>query len=310
MATQTERRKSTIFRNRRPGIDKNSGSLGHRAILETASPKSVAFGRSMNLRWKRDRSALAPQNPGPGGPCARFPAADEAETPSKGFGKPDGELRHGLQCVASLDTSCLIWPLNIPQQGVSGLHRRVAKVRADRPPFEEFTASQMQRILRTTYRITRNREDAEDAMQDACLQAFVHFQDFDGRSKFGTWLTKIAINSALMTLRKRKTGRIVSLDSARNSEESNAFQELRDPTLDAEQRYLQTERETTLCDAIKELRAPLRAVVEAAQLGERSMRETAEIVGVSLAATKARLFHARAALRKSRKLRSFATAIT
>lgn len=170
---------------------------------------------------------------------------------------------------------------------------------------EELTTQQTQRIFRVAYRITRNREDAEDAMQDAFLQAFAHFEDFDGRSKFATWLARIAINSSLMILRKRKTGRIVSLDGGSSSEESKAFEELRDAAPDAEQQYLQKERETTLRDAINKLRPPLRVVVEVAQLGERSTRQTAEIMGVSLAATKARLFHARAALRKSGKLRRF-----
>ena len=86
---------------------------------------------------------------------------------------------------------------------------------------------------------------------------------------------------------------------------SKAFQELRDPTPDAEQRYLQKERDITLRDAINSLRPSLRSVVEVAQLGGLSMRETAEIIGVSVGATKARLFHARAALRKSRKLHRF-----
>ena len=129
--------------------------------------------------------------------------------------------------------------------------------------------------------------------------------DFDGRSAFATWLTRIAINSSLMILRKRKTGSIVSMDLARNSEGVKAAQELRDPAPDAEERYLQKERDVTLRDAINRLRPSLRSVVEAAQLGERSMRETSEIIGVSVGATKARLFHARAALRKSEKLRRF-----
>lgn len=187
------------------------------------------------------------------------------------------------------------------------LHRRGAQPRDAKHivPFDELIAPQVQRVFHVAYRITRNREDAEDAMQDAFLRAFAHFADFDGRSTFATWLTRIAINSALMILRKRKTGRIVSLDAASNSEESKAFQEVRDPVPDAEQRYLQKEREATLRDAINRLRPRLRSVIEVSQLGERSMRETAEITGVSLAATKARLFHARTALRKSEKLSRF-----
>jgi len=171
--------------------------------------------------------------------------------------------------------------------------------------FDELIAPHAKKIFRTAYRITRNREDAEDAMQDALLQSFLHFEDFDGRAAFGTWLTRIAINSSLMILRKRRNARTVPLDGASDPEDSKAFQEVRDPAPDAEERHLQKERETTLRHAINALRPSLRSVVELGHLGERSMRETAEIIGVSVSAAKARLFHARKALRKSRTLRGF-----
>src|SRR6266478_3477362 len=67
-------------------------------------------------------------------------------------------------------------------------------------------------LLRATYRITRNREDSEDSVQDALLRAFVHLNDFDSRSSFATWLTRIAINSALMNLRKKRTSREIATD--------------------------------------------------------------------------------------------------
>ena len=171
--------------------------------------------------------------------------------------------------------------------------------------FEELIAPHIGKILRTTYRITRNHGDAEDARQDCLLQALLHFQDFDGRAAFSTWLTRIAINSSLMILRKRKSARTVSLDGASESDESNTFQEVRDPAPDAEARYLQKERETTVREAVNALRPNLRIIVELAHLGERSMSETADIAGVSVAAAKTRLFHARNALRKSRKLSRF-----
>lgn len=168
---------------------------------------------------------------------------------------------------------------------------------------EALTTQQTKSIFRAVYRITRNREDAEDAVQDACIQALVHFEDFDGRAAFSSWFTRIAINSALMILRKRKNRRTLSLDDLGDSEESKALQEARDPAPDAEQRYSQKERETTLRDAIRELRPSLRCVIELGHLAERPMQEVAEMIGVSLCATKARLFHAREALRKSAKLR-------
>lgn len=168
---------------------------------------------------------------------------------------------------------------------------------------EELTTQQTQTIFRTVYRITRNREDAEDAVQDAFMHALAYFEDFDGRAAFSTWLTRIAINSALMILRKRKNMRTVSLDDSGDSEGSSALQETRDPAPDAEQRCLQKERETTLRDAIKELRPSFRHVVELGHLGELPVQEIAEITGASVCATKARLFRARETLRNSPKLR-------
>ena len=81
---------------------------------------------------------------------------------------------------------------------------------------EEIWRTHAKQILRITQRITNNREDAEDALQDSFLRAHVHLQDFDGRSSIATWLTRIAINSALMILRKRTGAAQVSLDNAGN----------------------------------------------------------------------------------------------
>src|SRR5437660_3165045 len=67
-----------------------------------------------------------------------------------------------------------------------------------------------EKLFRTVHRITRNREDAEDAVQDALLRAFLHLKSFDGRSTFSTWLTRIGINSALMILRKNRNSREIS----------------------------------------------------------------------------------------------------
>jgi len=69
------------------------------------------------------------------------------------------------------------------------------------------------KLIQSAHRITRNREDAEDALQNAFLSAFIHIKNFDGRSSFSTWLTRIAINSALMTLRKKRSSREIPIGS-------------------------------------------------------------------------------------------------
>lgn len=185
---------------------------------------------------------------------------------------------------------------------------RPASHAVHRLSFDELALPHVQKILRVVHRITRNREDAEDATQDAFVQALAHFQDFDGRSAFATWLTRIAINSSLMILRKRRNARTVSLNGANDSEESHVFQKIRDTAADAEEQFLQKERETALREAIQALRPSLRNVVELVLLGERSLRETAEVLDLSVSAAKARLFHARRCLKKAKTLEGFRTA--
>jgi len=166
------------------------------------------------------------------------------------------------------------------------------------------------RILRALYRITKNRDDAEDALQDAFLSAYVHIAGFDGRSAFSTWLTRIAMNSALMMLRKKRTTREISLDDSPDSGAKAASWEIPDHAPNPEKGYAQQERENILHGAISTLRPTIRKVIELHQLKEHSMKETAEIIGISVTAAKARLFHARAALRKAPRLKSIGSGQT
>lgn len=159
-------------------------------------------------------------------------------------------------------------------------------------------------ILRVTFRITRNREDAQDAVQDSLLSAFVHLASFDERSRFATWLTRIAINSALGQLRKKRGVREISLDEPSDVAESRPQLELPDRAPDPEQHYHHRERREIVSAAVGRLRPRSRKVVEVHQLGEFSMKETAQILGISMAAAKARMFHARAALRRMPMLRN------
>jgi RNA polymerase sigma factor (sigma-70 family) len=164
------------------------------------------------------------------------------------------------------------------------------------------------RILRSIYRITKNREDAEDALQDAFLRAFVHISEFDGRSAFSTWLTRIAINSALMILRKKRVSLEISMDAPEESGTKWASWDVPDHSPNPEKRYAQHEREAILRGAIGTLRPAIRQVIEIQQLQEHSMKETASKIGISVSAAKARLFHAKVALRRAPKLKSIRSA--
>jgi RNA polymerase sigma-70 factor (ECF subfamily) len=154
-------------------------------------------------------------------------------------------------------------------------------------------------LFRAARRITRSSEDAEDAVQDSLLRAFVHLTDFDGRSSFATWLTRIAINSALMILRKKRASHEIATGYDDDFGEEGFRYEITDHRPSPETRYAQGEAETILKKAIQNLRPALRVVVQIQQLQERPLRETAEAIGISLTAAKGRLFHAKNALRRS-----------
>jgi RNA polymerase sigma factor (sigma-70 family) len=165
--------------------------------------------------------------------------------------------------------------------------------------FAQLCERYVQQLRRTAHRITRCPEDAEDAVQDALLNAFVHLRDFDGRSTFSTWLTRIAINSALMILRKKRSSVLVPMDDTGDRDATRRSYQIVDRTPNPERHYAQREQEHILNKAIQRLRPTLRDVVQIQQRHDRSMRETAETMGISVTAAKARLFHAKAALRKS-----------
>jgi RNA polymerase sigma factor (sigma-70 family) len=170
--------------------------------------------------------------------------------------------------------------------------------------FERLCAPTKARIYQTLHRITKNHEDAEDALQESMLSAYLNLHRFDGRSSFSTWLTRIGINAALMTLRKKRTHRELPIDGPSEAGERNAYFETPDHAPNPEERFARQEREVLVREAVQSLRPTIRKALELGQMQERSMRETAQMLGISVAAAKARLFHARAALRKSRQLKS------
>lgn len=156
------------------------------------------------------------------------------------------------------------------------------------------------KLFRTVHRITRNREDAEDAVQDSLLRAFLHLKTFDGRSAFSTWLTRIGINSALMILRKKRNSPEIPAYAPNIGE---TLWDVPDSAPNPERRYAEREQERILRDAISNLRPTIRRVLELQILEHLSIQETAAQIGISVSAAKARAFHAKAALRKSKVLR-------
>jgi len=166
----------------------------------------------------------------------------------------------------------------------------------DHHAFVELWTRHSRTAFNVAYRITRNRDDAEDAIQDAWMKAYMHLDTFDGRAKFSTWLTRIAINSSLMILR-RKRGRSESSMEIKDGDTGQHW-EVADQTKSVEELYARHERVEHLERAICRLHPTLRNVVEIRQSNDRSVKEVAEFAGLSVAATKSRLSRARAALRR------------
>ena len=153
-------------------------------------------------------------------------------------------------------------------------------------------------MLNVSFRIVGNIAEAEDVLQEAFKQAFIHLKTFNGHSRFSTWLSRIAINAALMKLRKKQHLWDVSLNESNEDEQSSHHLDVEDQGLNPEQLYAQTERQQILAEAMNELAPGTRKAIELREIDERSGEETAQIMGISVSAVKARVFHGRRKLRE------------
>ena len=167
----------------------------------------------------------------------------------------------------------------------------------DTSAFEELVNRYERKIFRITQHITQNQADAEDAMQDAFVKAYEHLQDFEGDSRFYTWLVRIAVNESLMRLRKRRPGQ-VSLDQPIEGEDNEMPREVEDWGPSPEARFAQTEMGAILDTVIAKLEPIYRAVFILRDVGEVSTEETARVLKISIPAVKSRLLRARLKLRE------------
>lgn len=155
------------------------------------------------------------------------------------------------------------------------------------------------KVFAVALRYTRIQEDAEDVVQETFQKAFLHLGKFEGKSSFCTWLTRIAINEALMLLRRRRVVSEISVDDSSEGETAAPGVEVPEPGPDPEANYLKREEAEVLSAAINELTLRLRTAIELRDLGELSTRETARRMCLSVAAVKARVFHGRRKLRET-----------
>ena len=165
--------------------------------------------------------------------------------------------------------------------------------------FVELCSRSSKRVFFALYRITKNAHDAEDALQESILKAFIHFQDFEQTSSFSTWFTRISINSALMLLRRRRTHPETSTDGMLDENAQPTRWDVADRRPNPEDHYIQCESHERLQIAVSRLPKNYRRAFEVFHQFDGSIKEAAEEAGISIGAAKSRLLRARKKVRDS-----------
>ena len=173
-----------------------------------------------------------------------------------------------------------------------------AAKKGDVGAFGELVKRYDRNVFRIALHITQNREDAEDVVQDAFLKAYENLEQFQGQSKFYTWLVRIAVNEALMKLRRRRPERMVSLDQEVQTEEDSMPREVANWSPNPEQLYNQAELRDILGKTIQGLPPSFRTVFVLRDVEGLSTEETAQALELSVPAVKSRLLRARLQLRE------------
>ena len=187
----------------------------------------------------------------------------------------------------------------ILETSLNGDSALVARAQSGDPSaFEELISRYERKVFRLAKNITNNQQDAEDVLQETFLKAYSHLDGFQGNSKFYTWLVRIAVNEALMKLRKRKSDKTVSMDDGVDTGEETMVREIAVWDDDPEQRYSHEEIKTILDEAVESLRPAFRTVFVLRDIEELSTEETAQMLDLSIPAVKSRLLRARLQLRE------------
>jgi RNA polymerase sigma-70 factor (ECF subfamily) len=194
------------------------------------------------------------------------------------------------------------------RQNIAGQSEEAALVLAaktgDGHAFEILFKRYQRKIMAVARRFTGTREDTEDIVQQSFQKAFVHLHRFEGKSSFSTWLTRIAINEALMLLRRGRVLREVSINDLSGDEEISLRLEIPDSRAGPEVAFLQRELSRILSAAMDKLTPRTRTAIQLRELHELSMEDAARVMGLSVAAVKARVFHGRKRLGRALKRES------
>ncbi len=212
----------------------------------------------------------------------------------------------GYVAVASpvvLQTLCTNMTANSPQFAVrevasDDLELVHACKKGDVAAFEQLVKRHHRRLLRISQTVTRNREDSEDAVQEALLKAFQNLAEFREDSQFSTWLIRITVNQSLMKLRKQRTPKEVSLDEDFQMDSDVLPLDVPDRAPNPEQLCWASELRDILVRTVEELRPILRTVFVLRDVEGLSIAQTAQVLNLSQAAVKARLWRVRLQLRE------------
>lgn len=165
--------------------------------------------------------------------------------------------------------------------------------------FAELIGPSQERVYRLALRITRNTEDAEDVQQETLLKVHRKLGQFEGRSRLTTWISRIAINEALMCLRKRRSAFYMPLEETiQPTEENSASEDFQSPIEGPEAAYSRKEMRELLKQAMERLRPAYRVVFLLRAVEQLSTSETANVLRISASAVKARMRRARSELRE------------
>ncbi len=173
-----------------------------------------------------------------------------------------------------------------------------AAKKGDLEAFSDLVKRYDRNVFRIAQHITHNEEDAQDVVQEAFLKAYTNLAQFQGNSKFYTWLVRIAVNEALMKLRRRRSDKTVSIDEDVETEEGSMPREVADWSPNPEQLYGTSELGDILKKTIQGLPPGFRTVFVLRDVEGLSTEETAEMLGLSIPAVKSRLLRARLQLRE------------
>jgi RNA polymerase sigma-70 factor, ECF subfamily len=204
----------------------------------------------------------------------------------------------GVQQVAAPIPTKALLPGSMTGAGVNDERLLVAKAQSGNVgAFGELYERLRTRIYHTAFRILRNADDAEDAVQRSFQRAFTNLGKFRGDSAFSTWMTRIAVNDALMMLRQRRASIQIVEDSSGGEQKSSAI-DFADKGPTPEETVSANEVRDVVTQAISRLRKSLRAVVVLRELQGLTSEETARRLGLTVSAVKARTLHARRHLRR------------